>query len=578
MPDQTEEGDPTTAKNPVEPPKLRFVTARPDSTQARREAKSVIRAHASRASWAKIRQGKKQSRQEGSSQIGSIQPPAVQQTPLANTGLVSSQSNDEQDQDTCFGGAGPSGSRQVVPSRRQTILGSHPVPSPLHTVGAGDIDPFASYPSRLPREIAAPIIAQVNHYFNIMFLPEPDGMEESVARHWISWFMSDSTLFHALCFGQLARLSVTEASGLNPVSQRAKWYCYSVVVGEVNRRFSNASTRCSDESILAVQALAFHGDKTAAHDTREPPYSPSQGPLNALQGLDTYAGRLDPVHMHVHGLAKMLAMRGGVDDIKFPGLAAMLSYGDVILASRLLQRPTLPFVPIGESPERTLASVKRPGHPLAQLGSGFQMLYDLVPPEMAQQLYNVLLHLSTYLLAVEDYIMGRPQAQSMLTLADQRNFVQHSLMSMHSSPGATTTTSADDGMYSLQQATWCAGVVSSLISVFPIPPARAPFAKLASQIRQHLIISTSSGGGHDGKGWRKGAPLMLWITFMGALASTAEDKTWYISVLERLVHRMQILSWQSLKEKLLNFLWFPTTSDIDGQRLWREIHNSNPFR
>jgi hypothetical protein len=72
------------------------------------------------------------------------------------------------------------------------------------------------------------------------------------------------------------------------------------------------------------------------------------------------------------------------------------------------------------------------------------------------------------------------------------------------------------------------------------------------------------------------------MTFMGALASTAdedtkEEKAWYISVLERLVHRMQILSWERLKDLLLNFLWFPSTSDTDGQQLWKEIHTSNPF-
>ncbi|EXJ70310.1 uncharacterized protein A1O5_06378 [Cladophialophora psammophila CBS 110553] len=574
MPDQTEEVKPTTEKEQAGP-KVRFVTARPASTQARREAKALIRAHASRASWAKIKQGK-QLKQETSSRIGSSQAPDEQQTRLVNTELVS-RSNDEQDNDASIGGAGPSGSRQIVPSRvaTQTIFDSCPIPSPLHTVGVGDFDPFASYPSRLPKEIATQLIGQVNHFLNIIFLPDPDRPEESVARHWISWYMSDSTLFHALCFGQLARLSATEPSGLKPVSRKAHWYCYSEVVREVNRRFNNASTRCSDESILAVQALAFHGDK--AEDDREPPRSPSQGPLNAMQGLDIYAGRLDPVNIHVLGLARMLSMRGGIDEIKVPGLAAMLSYGDLILASRSLQKPTLLFVPIGESPEHTLTTVKRTGHPLGQLGSGFQTLHDLLPSDFAQELYFVLLHLSTYLLAVDDYIMGRPQAQSLGILADQRNFVQHSLMSMFSSPGDSTS---QHQMYSLQQATWGAGVVYSLVAVFPVPHARAPFAKLAAWIKEHLVSTSSS---HNGKKWQKGAPLMLWITFMGALASTADEaseaeKTWYISVLERLVHRMQILSWQSLKDQLLHFLWFPSTSDIDGQQLWREIHTSNPFK
>ncbi len=134
--------------------------------------------------------------------------------------------------------------------------------------------------------------------------------------------MNDSVLFHAQCFAQLARLSVT-VNELNPINRRAYWYCYSEVVREVNRRFSDPPERYSDALIHVVQALAFHGEATT--DDADIPKSPSQGPMNSMQGLDTYAGRLNPVDMHVNGLAKMMSMRGGIADIEFPGLAAMLS-------------------------------------------------------------------------------------------------------------------------------------------------------------------------------------------------------------------------------------------------------------
>lgn len=80
-------------------------------------------------------------------------------------------------------------------------------------------------------------------------------------------------------------------------------------------------TRCDDENILAVLTLAFHGQKLPSRSSR----IPSQGPMNALQGLDIYTGYIDAVHMHVAGLQKMLAIRGGLGDIQFPGLAAMIS-------------------------------------------------------------------------------------------------------------------------------------------------------------------------------------------------------------------------------------------------------------
>lgn len=244
-----------------------------------------------------------------------------------------------------------------------------------------------------------------------------------------------------------------------------------------------------------------------------------------------------------------------------------------------MQKPVYPFVPVGELPERTLAAVDRAQHPLAQLGSGFRVLRDLIPEqESAEELLINLHNLSTYSLGVYDYVMGRPQAPSLGILADQRNFVQHSLMSMSlKSNGSREEVNGEDTFW-LKEACWTSGAVYSLIAVFPIPHSKAPFGRLAKQLKQQLVYTSA----HFARRWQKLSPLVLWMTFMGALASTADEesketKAWYISVLERLVHRMQILSWDKLRDQLLKFLWFPSTSDTDGQQLWKEIHTSNPF-
>lgn len=44
-----------------------------------------------------------------------------------------------------------------------------------------------------------------------------------------------------------------------------------------------------------------------------------------MQLLDAYAGRLDPVSIHLKALSKIVSMKGGLGAIKLPGLAAMLS-------------------------------------------------------------------------------------------------------------------------------------------------------------------------------------------------------------------------------------------------------------
>ena len=174
--------------------------------------------------------------------------------------------------------------------------------------------------------------------------------------------------------------------------------------------------------------------------------------------------------------------------------------------------------------------------------------------------------------------MGRSHAPLLGVLADQRNFVQHSLMSMRPVPGDTNQVSSED-TFLLQEACWTATAIYSLIAVFPISPPHAPFVHFAQQLKGYLINTSA----HVSRRWQRPPQLVLWMTFMGAIASVAEDedkhdvRAWYISVLERLVHRMDISTWEGLKEVLLNYLWFPNTSDNDGQQLWREINSSNPF-
>ncbi len=149
------------------PPRLQFVTARPDTKQGIREARAAIRAHASKASWAKIRKQGRQPKQETNTLIESNQPTRLDEQrrasyadDQASTGLVF-YSNDRPRNDSSSGRASAS-YQQFLPSPaiRQNIFESIGIPSPLRTVGAGDFDPFTSYPSRLPKEVVAPIISQ----------------------------------------------------------------------------------------------------------------------------------------------------------------------------------------------------------------------------------------------------------------------------------------------------------------------------------------------------------------------------------------------------------------------------------
>ena len=156
-----------------------------------------------------------------------------------------------------------------------------------------------------------------------LFLPDPHQSEQGVTQVWRSWFRNNSLVFHALCLSQLSRLKGVGA-GMTAIDRKAYWFCYSEVVRGVNERFNDASTRCQDDTLFAIIVLAF-GEVANDDPDLYTPRSPAQGPMNAMQGLDLYSGRFKPVSVHVNGLLRMLSLRGGINELHFPGLAAMFS-------------------------------------------------------------------------------------------------------------------------------------------------------------------------------------------------------------------------------------------------------------
>lgn len=161
-----------------------------------------------------------------------------------------------------------------------------------------------------------------NRFLNHLFLPDSDDPESSPLAFWISTYLTNRTVFHAVLYSQLVRIGALENQPEIFESQKLS-ICHAEVVRGVNKSFDNPSTRCSDDTILAVLALAFHGKVMNPNPVSLKP--PSQGPMNAMQCLDIFGGRLDTVPMHLMGLQRMLSIRGGLENVKFPGLAAIIS-------------------------------------------------------------------------------------------------------------------------------------------------------------------------------------------------------------------------------------------------------------
>lgn len=151
-----------------------------------------------------------------------------------------------------------------------------------------------------------------------MFPPEKGQTLSPHSHKWLEMTFRDRSLFHASLFCQLTRNQVFVTS---PTDTPEQMQCYTETIRGVQQKFEDTSMSCEDENILAVYALSYHGELRL----HPPVASPSQGPLTTLQLLHIYGGRLRTVNLHLQGLAKMLTLRGGLSQIKLPGLAQAIS-------------------------------------------------------------------------------------------------------------------------------------------------------------------------------------------------------------------------------------------------------------
>lgn len=188
----------------------------------------------------------------------------------------------------------------------------------------------------------------------------------------------------------------------------------------------------------------------------------------------------------------------------------------------------------------------------------------LCPDSRAHELYADLDRLALFCLGVDDYISGRQIRKSLDVLAQERIFVQHSLLMKFDQ-----TPSRIDG----DIVTLChlVAVAFSLLCIVPIPSA--PFHRIVKDIRAQFTVNDF------GREWLEAPQLMTWIVCVTAVVAVgmARERDWAIGVLERCLHRLRIQSWPELKELLLGFLWLPVTNDFDGMQLFAAIGKSNPI-
>ena len=279
-----------------------FVTGLSTSDGEKKHNKAIVRAHASRHWWLgqKIK--------------------AVQRTRSKTSGPGREPESDIWTSERHKRG------RRKLRARPSSSFQQHrphtPSPASFAVSGAAtSFDPFETYPSDLSRKFVDRLMPSILSQTSKLLPPlKPgDGTERwgTFTAAWIRASIHDRAMFHAALFASLFNSRVLTT---NSVQSREELFCYHIAVQEINRKLIGPELTVTDEAIQSVCCLAFHGDVIG----KTPYKSPRQGPFRTLQLLDLYGGTVSPSALHTQGLRMMVGAKGGLDRLRFDGLAQLV--------------------------------------------------------------------------------------------------------------------------------------------------------------------------------------------------------------------------------------------------------------
>ncbi|KAJ5632078.1 transcriptional regulator family: Fungal Specific TF [Penicillium lividum] len=442
---------------------------------------------------------------------------------------------------------------------------------------SGHLDPFATYPDQVG--VSPDVLNELTKYCLDYMWPgvttrkgglSSQGGTLALFSPQMSWFelsRSDPTLFTAFMYGSLCHQRVMLANERLPsywsVNQQRLLEMYEAQsITLITQAVWDESRAFTDAVLLSVVCMAHHAVPTEAI-IRKTPFDP---PFQWLQWLDIY-GCLSPNPTHINGLVDLIKMRGGLKNIKLPGLAATLCFSEVFAASIWRVPPIFGFWPldasrVGKSLQELL------GFGPSDIERGFGRLQVIgFTSEMAEAFQAARAYTDIIKKIERGHTNSSGDYLDQSLLADQRNFTQYTLLTLLPSDAITFyfTHENQSGNY---EACRLAALIFGAGVIFPIPAQNSPLKDLAKQLRIAITHPTAFSL------WTSQTTLspLIWALTLGGIAAfESPDRSFFVSSLAYVARRSDIRSWSGIRPVLDGMLWHEGASDRAGRDLWREV-------
>lgn len=391
---------------------------------------------------------------------------------------------------------------------------------------------------------------------------------EDAAQSWLPHAWSNPALFTAFLYGAAGHLQTRkrlESAQFVPQTREEKLeqiICEGETVKRLSLMIKDQSLACSDEVILAVLCMAFNRADYSGWNVSDPW---PKAPLRNLQWLDVYGG-LSLNDKHVQGLMALIQAKGGLSQVTLPGLAEILSTSAIMLSAKSLAKPRLPFVPIfqetanGQTPN--WPSVARP------VGINLETTDPIAKASLPDDLKDVLHNMRDYNTVINLYSQGLIPQLELAVIADRRNYIQFTLISL---PSIREIHGQFIKTHRTYEPTRLAAMVYSLLIIFPLPAANRPFPRLAMMMANAL--SEPDVNPLTSSLWQGSRELLLWVLVVGGMAAKhTPHREWFANTLGEAIRNPDgsVSTWEDVKAVLTGIMWMDSVCDMGGQAVWTD--------
>ncbi|KAL3440821.1 hypothetical protein BJX65DRAFT_300179 [Aspergillus insuetus] len=373
-------------------------------------------------------------------------------------------------------------------------------------------------------------------------------------KEWFTSACENPTLRSAFLFGTYShmRMQSVLASGGDFRSSDVALIrvCEADAISKINQAIQDPAQALSDEVVLSVMCLAKNPPGKSS--TREGKCSSFRAPLRSLQWLDVYAPMsCNPVHQS--GLAQIVHLKGGLENIKLPGVAAIISFTSIIDATKSLSRPHFPFISLQPGETKALHDIV---HGYREIAHGDDILWTAV----VWQMREVFQGLRVFGRIIQQYAYDGTLRVNEHTLCDYRNLLQWHLRRVIVR------------IYPIYEACRLALMTSGAGVTFPLPPEDAPMDRLVERLK----IEVEAYKGIIPSKTPATLRFNYWCLFSGGMASQAgEQRSWFTAELKAcsILHGVQ--KWTEVKTMLESILWIECACEEAGKQFWRYAMDMN---